>query len=164
MSFILISAILLILCGCQTSEGSDGNTIIFYYRQADYTHSPNLNVIVGEERTLSGGRDNLSFLLTLYLLGPLDDKLVSPLPPTAFVESILREDNSITITLSSMDSYLSDSEFTVASACLAETILGLTQCEYVTICSGQRTITLDTTNTLAKDNVSPAENTTEATQ
>ena len=162
VSFTLAILILMSLCGCQSAENKD-DKIIFYYQQADYTDYPNQDVVVGEERTLSGDRDDLSYLLTLYMLGPLDDKLLSPFPSKTYVESIHRDGDTVSIYLSSMDSALSDSGFTVASVCLAETIFGLTHCKSMTISSGQRSITLDRSNTLFHDDVSPTENPMEAT-
>jgi len=156
LAFIMVFICLISLVGCKSSEDTEDNSVIFYYRRAEYTYNSDENVVMAEKRELNNDRYELSYLLSLYMLGPTDERLISPFPSQTTLQEIVYEENAIAVTLSDFDSAISDSHFTIAAACLAMTIFELTEYETVTVNSGQHSITLDKTNTLFHDGISPS--------
>ena len=75
---ILLCVLFLIgLCGCSTPLSGSGEPVSFYYRRADFQYHGTDNVIVPEQREISGHGGDLHYMISLYLVGPLDDSLVS---------------------------------------------------------------------------------------
>lgn len=152
----LILSVLLLLsllagCGQKLNE-----PVTFYYQKNAYEENMD-SPIAGEEREVSGHRDNLKYLLSFYLMGPIGKDLVSPLPRGTQLNTVSREDGALTIELSNTTSLLSDSEFSLACACLSLTCMGLTDAEAVTVVSGSRSLTLSRENLLLSDTVTPEE-------
>ena len=115
--------------------------------------------IAGEEREVAGYRDNLKYLLTFYLMGPISQELSSSLPRGTQLCSIGQDGGELIIEISDTASTLNDSGFSLACACLSMTCMGLTNAERVTIISGSRSLTFDRTNLLLSDTIVPKETT-----
>ena len=113
----------------------------------------------GEEREVTGYRDNLKYLLTFYLMGPISQELSSPLPRGTQLYSIGQDSAELIIELSDTASTLNDSRFSLACACLSMTCMGLTNAERVTIVSGSRSLTFASDNLLLSDTITSEENT-----
>ena len=74
----------LLLCLCLFLPGCSGelmkNPVTFYYPRQEYRYGAEDGVISSEQREASGHTNDLRYLLSLYLIGPSSDELVSPLP------------------------------------------------------------------------------------
>ena len=56
-------------------------------------------MISSEQREASGHADDLHYLLSLYLIGPSSDELVSPLPWGTRLLGVSRENGTVTLEL-----------------------------------------------------------------
>ena len=150
---IILLVSLLPGCGQKMKE-----PVTFYYQITNYQENM-VSPIAGEEREVAGYRDNLKYLLTFYLMGPISQELSSPLPRGTQLCSIGQDGANLTIEISDTASALNDSRFSLACACLSMTCMGLTSAERVTIVSGSRSLTFDRTNLLLSDTMISEENT-----
>lgn len=160
MKKMLCTALVMILlvsllpgCGQKMKE-----PVTFYYQITNYQENM-VSPIAGEEREVAGYRDNLKYLLTFYLMGPISQELSSPLPRGIQLCGISQEGTELAIEISDTASALNDSRFSLACACLSMTCMGLTNAERVTIISGSRSLTFDRTNLLLSDTIISEENT-----
>ena len=163
----LLIALLILSCllfGCRDAEKDPQDHATFYYCRSEYQYGSDESVVVAEKRDVSGHADDVNYILTLYLLGPMDETLISPLPGTTRLLSLENDKQVLTITLSDTDKELSDAQFTLACGCLTKTCLELTDSTAVTIISGDRSITMDAGDLLLFDDGLPAETNTEETQ
>ena len=156
MKRFLTLALLVIFCvsGCASKE-----TAFFYFCRAEYPYETEQSVIVGEKRDISGHTGHLDFLISLYLMGPLDMDYVSPFPTEVKLISTEFKDSNLTISLSEIKA-LSDSEYTLACACMALTCVELTNAETVTVNSGSRCVTIDPNMLTLYDSGLPDDTTT----
>ena len=150
---LAVGMLLTLLAGCDQKMKE---SVIFYYRKDAYQEKMDCP-IAGEEREVAGYRDNLKYLLSFYLMGPISKDLVSPLPRGTLLYSITQEGADLTLEITNTSALLSDSEFSLACACLSMTCMGLTNAENVTIVSGSRSLTLSRDNLLLNDTVTPEE-------
>ena len=156
-----IALLLILTCfflwGCESAEP---NGVSFYYsRHPDqFQYFQDDSVITSEIRDLAGHRNDLRYMVGLYLAGPLEEGLANPFPKTIHLINVEQEEGRITITLSGHSSILSDSEFTLGCTCLALTCMNFTECTQVTVTSGTRTITLERNNILLADTLQQASN------
>ena len=119
------------------------------------------SVIVAEEREAYGHGRDLSYLLAFYLMGPMKEGLVCPLPEGTGIVSVEQASSGISLVLTDTLETLSDADYSLACACLTLTCLNITGGEKVTITSGSRSVTM-TRNTLTLFDGGTAE--TEETQ
>lgn len=143
ISCVLLSiALLLSLAGCRSREE---NMVSFYYCRSleDYQYFEEDGVIRAESRELTSHRNDLRYMLGLYLAGPLEAGLESPFSPKAKLLDVQKADNTIQIELSDQKNSLTDSEFSLACACLTLTCMSFSPCNEVTVISGERTITMN---------------------
>lgn len=138
VSFLLLLS--LILSGCGLGERIK-EPVTFYYIRSTYQEDM-VSVIQSEEREASGHRSDLSYLLKLYLMGPSEDELRSPLPRGAKISAIEDSGSEIHIQLTDLTKALSDAEYALACACLSLTCFDLTDAGKVTVTSGEWSITL----------------------
>lgn len=147
---ILLAACFVLLPACTgQTEGEQGK---FYYCRAEYAYDTEDAILVSEQRNISGHAGDLTYLLSMYLLGPLDENLRSPFPGTTKLLSLRHENNSIYLEISDCSEHLTEVEFSLGCACLALTCLGLTDSKYVTITSGDQKITLNESIVILYDN------------
>lgn len=133
--------ICLFLSGCTLGINGDKDTVSFYYLQAKYQYYSENGVICPEQRDASGHHQDLPYLLAMYLMGPSEEELVSPLPRGTLIFGTERHGDSITIRLSDTSAVLSDMDFSLAGACLSLTCFDLTDAQSVTVTSGERSVT-----------------------
>ena len=156
LCFVLtVSVLLSTLSGCGQKLNEP---VTFYYQITNYQENM-VSPIAGEEREVTGYRDNLKYLLTFYLMGPISQELSSPLPRGTQLYSIGQDSAELIIELSDTASTLNDSRFSLACACLSMTCMGLTNAERVTIVSGSRSLTFASDNLLLRDTITSEENT-----
>lgn len=159
---VLLCVLFLIgLCGCSTPLSGSGEPVSFYYRRADFQYHGTDNVIVPEQREISGHGGDLHYLISLYLVGPLDDSLVSPFPKGTRLLETQQTGMELLLTLSDSAASLSDSAFSLACTCLALTCMSFTNAETVTVSSGERVMTITTDNLLLSDDSTGLTETTE---
>ncbi len=123
----------------------------FYYVRSNYQEDL-ASVIASEEREASGHLGELSYLMALYLMGPVSEQFVSPIPPGTqiFVKEI--HNGHITLKLSDTAKTMTDAEFSLACACLSYTCLDITEAREITITSGTRSVTMSSDNLELWDN------------
>jgi len=158
---VMLLTLSLILCGCTVMGERNKEPVNFYYLRSSYQYFQSDGVIASEEREGTGHMDDLSYLLALYLMGPSQEELRSPLPEGTRIYLVKQEEQRVRILLSSLDSSLSDIDFSLAGACLAMTCFDLTDAQSVTVDSGERSVQLTRDNILQ---YTVAETTPEETQ
>lgn len=131
LAFLLTILLLLVPLGCAADEGEAADTAVFYYPRTEIAYHSHEGLIAGETR--ARGEQSLEALLRDYLRGPTDEALRAPFPAgTALVEVSFSAD-TVLLVLDVPASSLSSLGKTVAYACLAKTVLGLTQADAVSI-------------------------------
>lgn len=130
------------LCGCSSFGVHMKEPVTFYYLCRQY-RTDLCCVILPEERESSGHTGDLSYLLALYLMGPVSEEIRSPLPSGTTVQSVRHNSDSVIIELSDLDKSLSDSAFSLAGACLTMTCLDIVPAKNVTVISGTRSVTMN---------------------
>lgn len=150
--------ILLVLClalgcaGCSLFSGGKQENVVFYYEQAVYQYGEPDAVISGEVRDITGHRGDMQYLLSLYMMGPLNDALRSPFPAGMQVLDVSVRMDLIRITVSEDLNTLTDSRRSLALACLATTGLELSGQESIVIVCGDEHMVLDRTMFTLVDN------------
>lgn len=155
----LISVFLLcsmLLTGCSLSSERIREPVRFYYQRVQYEYGAPDGMIAWEERESSGHSHDLTYLMALYLMGPVDEDLVSPVPAGTRVYSITVEQDSVTMVLSDTEKTLSESGYSLVCACLALTAMEISGCNCVTIVSGERKVTMTPENLIQFDDSSAA--------
>lgn len=147
----ILLILFIFLCGCGKED-----EVVFYYRQADDLSDTGNSLLSSEVRTVTGYTENLPFLVSLYLSGPMDQDLVLPFPEGTKVISITSDTPDITIQLHELPGTLSDSEYALASVCLGMTVLELTEAETVTVICGSRSVTVDPSLLVFSDEPTPS--------
>lgn len=130
-----------LFAGCSVSGERIKEPVKFYYVRNDYQKNME-PVISSEVREASGHSEDLSYLLALYTMGPSQKDLKATLPRnTKIVPSELTEE-SIVLTLSDGVLELSDTDFTLASACISLTCMELMDIQQVTVVCGEKNTTM----------------------
>ena len=138
-TFCLFLAMLLLLgtCGCrQTDE------IHFYYPRVDVRYDISDGVITYESRDISRDSVDLSYMLKLYLEGPISQELYSPFPQGTALESISYAGKQLFILMNESYATLDNVDYTIACICIASTCFALTDAASVTIKTTYTSITL----------------------
>lgn len=130
--------------------------VTFYYLRTSYQETMD-SPVVGEVREVAGHRDDLKYLLSFYLMGPIGKGLSSPLPRGTLLYTVSQDGSRLTIEISNTAALLTDAEFSLACACLSLTCMGLTGVSEVTIVSGSRNLTFTQENLLLSDTVQSEE-------
>ena len=130
----------MLLSGCSMGERIK-EPVTFYYVSENYQKDMD-QVIVSEIREASGHRDDLTYLLALYSLGPSSEGLKSPLPRNTTILPIERTVDEIVLALTENGRTLKDADFTLASACIALTCMDLIDVQQVTVVCEEQSITL----------------------
>ena len=105
LMFLLL--ITLMLSGC---SAEDPNTVQFYYCRDphQYQYFESDAVIRAESRDLLGHRNDLKYMLGLYLAGPLEEGLVIPCSKSTRLLSVTNDGGKILIELSDHNTSLTD--------------------------------------------------------
>ena len=143
LCFLLAAA--LFLSGCQFSGDRIKDPVTFYYIQNDYQNE--LTTVFGsEEKEASGHRNDLSYLMTLYLMGPASETLRSPIPTGTRINVEANNKYAVKLQLSEPAVPISDADFSMICACLAMTCIEFTQTRSVTIVCGNRNVSMTKDN------------------
>ena len=149
---IVLLTVCLILSGCSFGGEWIKEPVTFYYVRENYQKDME-QVLASEIREAAGHRDDLSYLLALYSMGPSSDGLLSMLPKNTSIIPTERTNYSITLTLSENTQSMTDADFTLASACIAMTCMDLMDIQQVTVISGDRSITLREDNLMLNNSI-----------
>ena len=159
--FIILLCMMIAVMFLPSCNSPEQNGVSFYYcrEPSDYRYFEEEGVIRAESRDLAGHRNDLRYMVSLYLAGPMEEGLVSPFTNTTMLISSEITNNQVYIELSGHNKNLTDSEFSLACACLTLTCMDYTPCESVTIISGDRSLTMDADSILIFDTL-PLQETT----
>lgn len=151
VSLLLIFYILLSGCGKQ-SESLYNKPSYFYYPMVEITMSDPNGVIAYEIRE---GADFASeqALLEAYLLGPKDNSMYSPFPVGTQIVDCVILDNRISVTFSNEFDQLTGVSFTLATSCIAMTLLSSLPLSEVDISILSENETVERRITLTKDQI-----------
>ncbi len=150
LCLILLASLL--LSGCQLLGDRIKEPVNFYYVRRDYREDLTA-AISPEEREASGHREDLSYLMALYLMGPVSEQLESPLPSGTRVYVEIHSKNNVTLNLTDTEKIMTDAQFSLACACLSQTCLEITGTKQVVINSGSRSVTMTRENLALSDNL-----------
>ena len=139
--FCLVVLVCFVFSGCHFSGERLKEPVTFYYIRSDYQEDLT-GVIVSEQREASGHRDDLSYLMALYLVGPVDESNRSPIPRGIRIYVAQNYPAGVILNLSETAKNMTDSEFSLAAACLSLTCLELTGTKQVTITCENRSVTM----------------------
>ena len=155
---IFLSIILLVamLTGCALSK-PNASKVTFYYSRGEFSFGTEDSVIVSEERDITGHEGEMFYILSLYLMGPLDEDLTSAFPTNTRLVRYSASDGRLTVELTSVDDIMSDAEFSLACSCLSLTCTELTRYDRVTVISGSRSMTLHPSDLMLVDAPNPTE-------
>ncbi len=160
MKRILCSLLIICLCsgivGCGFAGQEEAK---FYYRQAEFQYGAQEGAIIAENHSIAGHEGDLPYLIMLYLSGPVTEEIRSPFPKNTLLVSATQEKSSVVIELSSLDASLTDSEFSLACACMTLTCIDITGAHAVTINSGSRSVTITADTLVLYDDCTPTETT-----
>lgn len=130
MFILFLSAILVFLCvGCAAQE----NHPSFYFLWSDHENAVENGSIAPEIQDDIEAGYSLKYLLTLYLNGPLDSRMVSPFPAGLKLNSVERNDKYLILDFSPELAELTGYELTLACACITQTCLELTDARVISI-------------------------------
>lgn len=135
--------------------------VTFYYVRNGYEEDM-ADILRSEQREAAGHREDLSYLMALYLMGPADEDLRSPLPRGTNIFTSEYRDSMVTLRISDTTKTMTDAQFTLACSCLTLTCLELVEAESVTVVSGDRSITMNADSLTLKDHITGTQ--TEETQ
>ncbi len=123
---ILIIFVLLSFSACTAHHANINDPVVFYYPQAEIVNGTEDAVIGHEIREASGHRNDLEYLLAVYLQGPLDNNLRNPFPVTAKIVNIRQKDGRLHLMLNAAVASKKNMELSIMGACLAKTCFDLT--------------------------------------
>lgn len=164
--FRILTVLLLLFCllgGCSLS-GASGSEVSFYYSRKDFSYGSQDAVVVAEQRDISGHEGDMKYILSLYLMGPLDEELTGIFPVTARIVGVKQDGTTLRIHLTPIAKALSEVEFSLACSCMTMTCMELTDCSQVCIICGDKTVTLSSADLLLFDDPIPTEIQLEETQ
>ena len=151
-----IVAITLLLCfclsGCKGLEARIKEPVTFYYLQKEYSYGSLGRILTPETRETYGEHRDLDYLMALYLMGPTEEEHTMPMPSGTKIISAVRENGTVVLVLSDAASVLSESELTLACACLSMTCFDFTEAKKVTVQVGERSISMTRSSLLLSDN------------
>ena len=128
----------LVLTGCAMGMDRWKEPVTFYYLR-DHANADNYEAFfnegaIGSEiREGTGHRNDLNYLLSMYLQGPMDVQLKSLFPTGCQITDIRTANRDLTITFNAALFQLNDMELTIAGACLAKTCMELADVDRVHI-------------------------------
>lgn len=126
IAILLMFALCLSLWGCQGDSNAPKDPVTFYYRRVEFDHGNEDSVIMGEVREAEGHKDDMMYLLNLYLAGPESPEMAVTFPYNTQLIRFTLSDKIASVTLSDSFAQLTGIDLTVACACIAKTVMELT--------------------------------------
>lgn len=134
IALLLTAVLLAALFGCSPSgETVSDDGAVFYYRAAEDSIASESGVLAPEVRQVDVTDYDMKAFLTLYLLGPQSEELVSPFPKNLRVIHVQNNQNAVVVVLDDSIASLSAVGLSVAASCLAQTLY---------VCYGTQSVTI----------------------
>ena len=151
IALIVAAAILGLLWLAPSQETAD--RVTFYYAKSEFGYGSGQGTIGYEVRDVGRKKSDLTYMLALYLQGPMDSNLSMPFPGNNIdqVKTVSRVKDHVFITLADLGVGMTDSRFNLSCACLTKTCLSITDAKKVTITSGDREVTMTADNLITFD-------------
>lgn len=151
MLCLMLAVLLLVLiCGCSLSQFGKKDNVSFYYPRKEYDFDASDGVISAESRDMAAHASDISYILNMYLLGPLDPNLKTGFPAGTHLKALEYLKSEIIVTLTG-ESVLSDIDFTLSGICLARTCSEASGISRVTVIRGSQSITFTPDQILFSD-------------
>ena len=160
--YLCLLLCLLFLGGCSFKK-KEAKLTAFYYCRTDYVYGDSYGFVAPELREISTNTADLKNILSLYMVGPLNEELSSPFQGFKLL-SVTQEEDQLVVELVSYDKTVTDARFSLVCACMTTTCLELTEAEQVTVLCGDRSVTMNRSNLLLLDTITSTQTTMEETQ
>lgn len=143
----IICLLLILLCclttvGCSFPGSANEDTVLFYYPRSEFRYGDPDGVLLCEQRNMPGHGKDLTYIISMYLLGPETEALTLPFPAHTRLLTLDSKENTLVITLSDTQDSFADVQYTLACACLAKTCMEVSDAEVFTIIAGSHFLTL----------------------
>ena len=134
---ILLTLLLFALLGCSSQDSEYIEPVNFYYCNDLDSKEDFENIFVAEVREGVGYVENKPALLSLYLSGPQNGRLISPFPAGTALISVQKTGDMLQIVFSDHLAQLTGLDLTIAATCISLTVFELYPCAQVEIsCEG----------------------------
>lgn len=141
---IILAALCLIgLWGCSSKHDPE-KPVTVYYKRADLTYGSSDSVIAPAIMEGFGHESDAQYLLAQYLLGTDDPQFAATFPDGTSLVSFRVDGLTAKVILTDQFAQLSGIDLSIASACIAQTVMSITGCREVIISAD--TATLDGSN------------------
>ena len=130
ISILCVALIVFSFAGCQKKATA---TVNFYYRTTSVAYNTQTSVIQPEQRSIDINLSDLEGILKLYLDGPNSGKFESPFPSGTVLRTVQAGKDVTSVVLSNHISKLSGIELMISCACLATTVLEISQSQTIQI-------------------------------
>ena len=150
ISLLLAMLCLFCLYGCDQEDG-----VLFFYPRTEIQYGSADAVIASEARDIDNTGKDMTFLLKLYLEGPISQELRSPFPRGTTLESLSYAGGQLFVVLNEPFAALENMDYLIACACIASTCFELTEATSVTVKTQQTSLTL-TRDTLMLEDIATA--------
>ncbi len=129
----LCIALLLCLCISLTACGSEDPVVTFYYPRAEIQYGSEESFLVAEKRDTLSVTDELSYLLSFYLEGPISGDLALPFPANTRILELIQDETGLTLIMSREFAALEGMELTIACSSIAATCFSLCDTPQISI-------------------------------
>ena len=151
ISLFLILCLLVPLAGC--GRNASQFPVTFYYRRTETAYGTADGIIAPELRDIRS-EGHLASVLSVYLDGPISKDLESPFPRDTESLYWSLQQNTLRITMNEAFADMGGVELTIACACLAKTIFGISEVEQIQIQAENTTLGAEPFLTFSRTNVS----------
>ena len=150
ISLILIVCLLIPLAGC--GGNASQFPVTFYYRRTETAYGTDNGIIAPELRDIRT-EGHLVSVLSVYLEGPNSKDLESPFPRDTEILYWSLQQDTLRVTMNETFGDMSGVELTIACACLAKTIFGISEVDQILIQAENTTLGGEPFLTFSRTNV-----------
>lgn len=129
----LLLILTLFLSGCFLMPDNSSASATFYYLRAELNYGQSDGVIAGEEADIGTHREDLSYVLALYLNGPVGDHLCSPFPKNVKLVSASVQQDALHVALEGAYDSMEALDITKMCACLGLTCFGISDVNHLSV-------------------------------
>ena len=133
LCIFLALLLFLSMAACAQVHTDPRSPVTFYYRTRDFGLEKGEKVISSEERESFGHSADYTYLIEMYLRGPVTERCISPFPAGTTLEQLDLLTDTVLVELSSHISLISGAELTLACICLGKTVSQMTGMKAVRI-------------------------------
>lgn len=143
--------IMILLSACKIWTPGSKDNITFYYSRKEYAYGSQDAIFSSEIRDMAGHTTDTTYLLKMFLLGPLTEGLEAPFPQNTRLLSLQENRDETVITLSDAGASMPEIQFTLGCTSLAKTYIGIRDISQITVIRGSQSITLTRSGILLYD-------------